>query len=200
MCFVAGVSVRMRCLAWTVAIGASAICGCKEAPPPAAEASHGLRSGPRDSTVLGDHRPVRSIRKAAPEVTTLEDLIDGYTAVDVLVDALWRSTSKSSMADYAWRKDHGEEATIARLSALLAAEYRERYVPASPLDLPIDSLTRLPKAEARARLDAILAGHDRSVTTRINAALPHLTNETVKRTLRQLAVVEATEATNLSPP
>jgi hypothetical protein len=141
-----------------------------------------------DSTVFGDDR-AHAPAKLAPDVALLERLIDDYEALDVVMDRLASTRSRSPVKGHAWSGDRHEDAAKGRLSDLLTAEFHERYQPRTPTDAGASAGTvaALAHPAGKAALDSIVLAQHRRVAEAIAAAAPLLTNARVREALGELA-------------
>jgi hypothetical protein len=142
-----------------------------------------------DSTLFGDDRVQAgdsALRK--PDVALLEQLVDEYEGLDVVMDELAGPGSGAPVQGKASKGDRHEDDAKGRLLDLLQAEFGERYHPRTPVGVSriTDSIASLPHDAGSRALNALVLGHHRRVAERIRAALPSVTNPRVHEFLVEL--------------
>ena len=145
---------------------------------------------PADSTRFGDDRATQGdSAPRAPEVALLERLVDRFEALDVVMDELGATSSKSSVQHRSWSGDRHEDAAKQHLLDLLQTRFGERYHPRTPAGAATtaDSIAGLPRGEADRALDALILAHHRGVRSDIDRAMPAVHDDTVREALSALA-------------
>jgi hypothetical protein len=163
------------------AAGLAAACG-------RGESSRG-ESAMADSTRFGDDRARQGdTARTAPDVALLEQLVDEYEQLDVVMDELAGAAKGGSVRGKAWKGDRHEDADKGRLLDLLQAEFGERYHPRTPEGAArrTDQIAALPPDDGTHALNALVLDHHRRVREAIDQALPRLQNMRVKEELTRL--------------
>lgn len=143
-----------------------------------------------DSTMFGDDRATQGdTARVSTDVALLEQLIDKYEGLDVVMDQLAGPNSGSAVGGQAWKGDRHEDATKARLLGLLQTEFGERYHPRTPEGAAktTDSIGVLPHKGGARALDALVLSHHREVARAIDDALPSVRNSRVREALVSLS-------------
>lgn len=164
-----------------LAAGLAAACG-------RGDSSRG-ESAMADSTLFGDDRARQGdSARTAPDVALLEQLVDEYEQLDVVMDELAGAAKGNSVRGKAWKGDRHEDADKGRLLDLLQAEFGERYHPRTPEGAArrTDQIAALPPDDGTRALNALVLDHHRRVREAIDQALPRLRNARVKEELTRL--------------
>lgn len=142
-----------------------------------------------DSTLFGDDRARQGdSARTVPDVALLEQLVDQYEQLDVVMDELAGPTSGSSVKGKAWKGDRHEDAAKDKLLDLLQVEFGERYHPRTPEGAArrTDGIAALaPDAGTRALTGLVLEHHQRAFQA-IGDALPRLRNPRVREEVTRL--------------
>jgi hypothetical protein len=156
-----------------------------------------------DSTLFGDDRARQGdSARTVPDLALLEQLVDEYEGLDVVMDELAGPTSASPVQKRAWKGDRHEDATKGRLLELLQAEFGERYHPRTPEGVArtTDSIAALGPDAGRRALDALVLDHHRRVAGAIAAGLPSVRSPRVREALVELHERLAQEIRKLGGP
>ena len=142
-----------------------------------------------DSTLFGDDRARQgdTVRTAA-DVALLEQVIDEYEQLDVVMDELAGSAGAGHVQSRAWKGDRHEDADKARLLDLLATEFGERYHPRTPEGAArrADQIAALPEQAGTRALNALVLDHHRRVRATIQERLPSVERPRVREALTKL--------------
>ena len=142
-----------------------------------------------DSTLFGDDRARQgdTVRTAA-DVALLENLIDEYEQLDVVMDELAGSAGEGHVQSRAWKGDRHEDADKARLLELLATEFGERYHPRTPEGAArrTDQIAALPEEAGARALNKLVLDHHRRVRATIQERLPSVQRPRVREALTKL--------------
>jgi len=146
-------------------------------------------SGMADSTLFGDDRARQGdSARTVPDVALLEQLVDEYEQLDVVMDELAGPASGGPVRGKAWKGDRHEDADKDRLLDLLQVEFGERYHPRTPEGAArrTDGIAALPPdAGTRALNGLVLDQHQRAYQA-IGEALPRLRNPRVRQEVTRL--------------
>jgi hypothetical protein len=160
--------------------GASGGCGRDDSPRESAMA---------DSTLFGDDRARQGdSARTVPDVALLEQLVDEYEQLDVVMDELAGPTSGSPVQGKAWKGGRHEDADKDRLQDLLQVEFGERYHPRTPEGAArrSDGIAALPPDAGTRALNGLVLDHHRRAYQAIDEALPRLRNPRVREEVTRL--------------
>lgn len=146
-------------------------------------------SATADSTLFGDDRARQGDSAlTVPDVALLEQLVDDYEQLDVVMDELAAGSGEGKVRGKAWKGDRHEDADKGRLLDLLQREFGERYQPRTPEGAArrSDQIGALPFVAGTRALNQLVLDHHRRVREAIAQALPSLENPRVRETLEQL--------------
>jgi hypothetical protein len=181
-----------------VAALAGAVVACGRERPADSEA--GLAA---DSTRFGDDRAREGdTSRTVPDVALLEQLVDEYEGLDVVMDELAGPSSPKSIQGKAWKADRHEDTAKGRLLDLLLTEFGERYHPRTPAGASgrTDSIASLPREAGRRALTALVIDHHRRVAGQISAGLPGVASPRVRAALTELHASLTSEIARLGGP
>ncbi len=152
-----------------------------------------------DSTLFGDDRASRADSQTVPDVALLEQLIDQYEELDVVMDALAGPESGSAVQGKAWKGNRHEDAAKGRLLDLLRTEFGERYQPKTPAGAAerTDSIASLPREAGMRELNVLVLDHHQRVAREIQAALSGVRSRRVRDALAELHASLAKEIEQL---
>ena len=142
-----------------------------------------------DSTLFGDDRARQGDgAHTAPDVALLEQLVDEYEQLDVVVDELAGPTSGSPVKGKAWKGDRHDDADKAEMVNLLLTEFGERYHPRTPEGAArrTDGIASLPQDAGTRALNGLLLEHHQRAFQTIEDALPGLRNARVREEVTKL--------------
>ena len=142
-----------------------------------------------DSTLFGDDRARQGdSARTAPDVALLEQLVDEYEQLDVVMDEMAGPTSGSPVKGKAWKGDRHEDADKQRLLDLLQTEFGERYHPRTPEGAArrTDGIAALPPDAGTRALNEFVVDHHQRAYQAIGEALPRLRNPRVREEVTRL--------------
>jgi hypothetical protein len=146
-------------------------------------------SGMADSSLFGDDRARQGDNaRTVPDVALLEQLVDEYEQLDVVMDELAGPTSGSSVKGKAWKGNRHEDADKDRLLDLLQVEFGERYHPRTPEGAArrTDGIAALPQDAGTRALNRLVLEHHQHAYQAIGDALPRLRNPRVREVVIKL--------------
>jgi hypothetical protein len=136
---------------------------------------------------------------AAPDRAFLETMLDRYETLDYLVDRAWNPGSSGAVRGLAWRRDRKADASRARVTELLRAEFGERYAPtvAERYRLATLALRDAPAADYERRLYGLLLDHHRETLALVERVRPGLERREVRALAERLEAYHRQELAEL---